>query len=67
MPEPIENRMLVDSEWEHIKMVPVPQKELICCDCQNPIIEGEDYWDFDGDKVCQDCIRDYVKSFMRRA
>ena len=61
MPEQIENRMVVDSQWQ-------PMYKPFCrCDvCGNDIHYGNDYYDFDGDIVCEDCERDYVREHFRR-
>lgn len=61
MPEMIENRMVVESAWH-------PMAKPFCqCDfCGEDIYEGEDFYDFDGDIVCENCERDYVKEHFRR-
>lgn len=33
----------------------------ICMVCNREIYEGESYYDFSGDIVCEDCLSDYVK------
>lgn len=34
------------------------------CDiCSSDICVGEEYYDFDGEIVCNNCIRDYVDDF----
>lgn len=57
----IENRMLIDSEY--------PEIEPYCqCDmCGEPIYDGEDYWDINGDIVCEDCLLEYMQCFKRTA
>lgn len=30
--------------------------------CDRPILEGEDYYEMDGTKVCEDCISDCKKT-----
>lgn len=61
MPEQIENRMVADSQWQ-------PMYKPICrCDvCDGDIYEGNDFYDFDGDIVCDDCKWDYVREHFRR-
>lgn len=57
----IENRMVVDSEW------PEP-KPILQCNCNGcDICEGEDYYDVNGDIVCEDCLKKYMRSFRRVA
>ena len=51
----LENRMVVDSQWHHEK--PVCQ----CEECELGIYEDEEYFDFNGDIVCEDCVMDYVR------
>lgn len=61
MPEQIENRMVVDSEWRPL------HKPFCRCDmCEMDIYEGNDYYNFDGDIICDDCHEDYVKEHFRR-
>lgn len=61
MPEMIENRMVVDSEWKrHYKAV------ARCDQCESEIYQGEYFFDIGGDIVCENCIRDYVKQNFRR-
>ena len=61
MSERIENRMVVDSEWEK------PYKEVArCSECDCDIYQGEYFFNINGDIVCESCIRDYVKNNYRR-
>ena len=61
MPEMIENRMNVDSEWKrHYKVV------ARCDQCESEVYQGEYFFDIGGDIVCENCIRDYVKQNFRR-
>lgn len=61
MPERIENRMVVDEQWQPL------YKPLCRCDeCDGDIYEGDYYFDFDGDVVCENCESDYVKERFRR-
>lgn len=61
MPDMIENRMVVDSEWER-------QYKVVarCYKCESEIYQGEYFFDIGGDIVCENCIRDYVKQNFRR-
>ena len=61
MPEQIENRMVVDSQWE-----PLYKPFCRCEMCEAEIYEGSDYYDFDGDIVCENCEGEYVKENFRR-
>ena len=61
--EMVENRMVVDSEWErHYKVF------AHCCVCGDEILaDGSTYYDFDGDIVCSCCKDEYVDfHFMKR-
>lgn len=61
MPEQIENRMVVDSQWQPL------YKPLCRCDeCGGDIYEWDYYFDFYGDVVCENCESDYVKEQFRR-
>lgn len=61
MPEQIENRMVVDSEWKK------PYRVVARCnECNGDIYQGEYFFDINGDTVCESCIRDYVKDNFRR-
>ncbi len=55
----VENHMV--SGWTR-------KKNVFCrCDaCDAEILIGEEYFDFDGDIVCEDCERDYVRKNYRR-
>ena len=58
MPEQIENRMVVDSEWEQHER---KSKTICSCDeCGEDIYPGEIYYKIDGDCICEDCIVRYM-------
>ena len=59
MPEQIENRMVVDSDY-HIR-----KKVCLCDQCSDPIYEDDDFYDFDGEIVCQGCIDRYIDDYLR--
>ena len=61
MPEQIENRMVVDSQWQ-----PMYKPVCRCDECGGEIYEGNYFYDFDGDIVCEDCKWDYVNEHFRR-
>ena len=61
MPEQIENRMVVDEQWQ-----PMYRPLCRCEECGGDIYEGDYYFDFDGDVICENCVRDYVKERFRR-
>lgn len=58
----VENRMVVDSEWErHYKVF------AHCCVCGDEILaDGGDYYDFDGDITCPACKDSYVDSLFKK-
>lgn len=46
-----------------------PPEDKVFCQCEKcggDIYIGEDYFDFDGDIVCEDCYGSYVKEHFRR-
>ena len=53
--------MVVDSEWQ-----PMYKPVCRCGECGGDIYEGNDFYDFDGDIVCDDCKWDYVREHFRR-
>lgn len=59
MPEQIENRMVVDSDYHIRKTV------CLCDQCCGPIYEDDDFYDFDGDIVCEGCIDSYIADHRR--
>lgn len=38
-----------------------------CYECENDIVYGADYYDFNGEYVCLDCIKYYVDSHLKIA
>lgn len=40
-----------------------PTVQCICGYCSEPIYKGCEYYDFNGDYVCEDCIHDYISDF----
>ena len=36
-----------------------------CAQCREPLYDYDDYYDFDGDKVHEDCMLDWVERFKR--
>ena len=61
MPEYIENRTVNEAVWQ-----PIYKPFCRCNECGGDIYEGNDYYNFDGDIVCEDCQRDYVREHFRR-
>lgn len=59
MPYQVENHMV--SGWTR-------KRDVFCrCDaCDTEIQVGEDYYNFDGDIICEDCMREYVNLNFRR-
>ena len=51
----IENGMLLG--WDEEERV-----AFHCDCCSEPIYIGEDYYEIDDIKICEDCIRDYKKT-----
>ena len=38
-----------------------------CDNCSETIYEGQKYYDFDGYRVCEDCVDDYIREHRRTA
>lgn len=51
MKDELENGMLLYREE-------VPEKLCECAWCGGPIYAGDEYYDFDGESVCWDCIEE---------
>lgn len=41
---------------------PAPLVFAKCSECGNEILDGEDYYDIDGDFYCEDCIEERRKT-----
>jgi len=61
--EVIENRMVVGSHCYPMRKVRLRCSYL---DCEREIYEGDNYYDFDGEAVCEGCVHDYVRERYRR-
>ena len=68
MPEQIENRMVIDSEW------PTSERKYVSCSrCGCPIYQedetdyGDDCYEIDGEYYCYDCIADAARDIFRVA
>ena len=61
MMEQIENRIVVDAEWQ-----PMDKSVKKCDYCEGGLFEGDEYFDIDGYCICQNCIDDYLKTNYRR-
>lgn len=65
MPEQIENRMVVDSQWEDIeKEIPFWERVYCRCDCGREIYANEEYWNINGVIYCQDCIKEHIEDYL---
>ena len=60
----------IDYRIDECERFGYPYKErlrpcLKCCICKEDIHEGESYFDFDGDTVCDDCscYMEYIQRF----
>ena len=63
--EQIENRMVVDSQWEDIeKEIPFWERVYCRCDCGRDIMKNEEYWEKDGVTYCQDCIKEHIEDYL---
>ena len=53
--------MVVDSEWEHAGN-PVHKCQI----CSSNIYSGDDFYNFNGDIVCDSCGWEYVRENFRQ-
>lgn len=60
MTGPIENRMMVDSEWEN-NISPIPS---VKCDCGNIVEPGGIYYFVDGRIYCSECVNEAIEDFL---
>ena len=53
------------------RMMDTQQQEMVVfktCDmCGGEIYEGDEYYDFDDEVICEDCLMDYVNEFRKTA
>ena len=54
----IENRMVVDSEWEWKEKRRVVHE---CENCECEICEGDEYFEINGECYCPDCIKEFMR------
>ena len=54
----IENRMVIDSEWEWKEKRRVVH-ECDYCECE--IYEGDEYYEINGECYCPDCIKEFKR------
>ena len=59
MPEQIENSMLIDRDYHTRKVI------CRCDQCSGEIYEQDDFYDFDGEIVCEGCIDSYIADHRR--
>lgn len=65
MPDQIENRMVVDSQWEDMeKEIPLWEQVFKKCDCGRDIMMNEEYWNINGVTYCQDCIKEHIEDYL---
>jgi hypothetical protein len=57
---------LTDSMYDYRHEQSKAEVVDICMVCSRYIVEGESYYDFSGDIVCEDCLSDYVKEHKTR-
>ena len=44
-----------------------PKKIGVCEECSDPIYDGEDYYEIDGDMLHEDCLYDWAHKYKVRA
>ena len=65
MQEQIENRMVVDSQWEDMeKEIPFWERVFRRCDCGRDIMMNEEYWNINEVTYCQDCIKEHIEDYL---
>lgn len=57
--EQIENSMLIDRDYHTRKVI------CRCEQCSGEIYEQDDFYDFDGEIVCEGCIDSYIADHRR--
>lgn len=62
-----EDMLLERQRDAYDRMMDTQQQEIVVfktCDmCGNEIYEGDEYYDFDDEVICEDCLMDYVNEF----
>lgn len=60
----MENRMTADEFWEKIS----EGAEVFdyCGECHTEIFEGDEYYEFDDNVICDDCMIDFVRKNHRK-
>lgn len=52
----VENRMVIDSEWEPLERI----RKICCCsDCERDLYEGDKAYRIGGEVYCEECIDNY--------
>lgn len=54
-------------ERGHYSEDPPEKPSLRCAYCDDGIFPGEQYYDFDGFEVCENCLEDYLKEYQKTA
>lgn len=54
----IDNRIVIESEWEDIKKKPQPVRS--CDECGEDILPGEVYYKIYCDCICEECLKGYM-------
>ena len=54
----IENRMVIDSEWEWKEKHEVVHE---CSNCECEICEEDEYYEINGECYCPDCIKEFKR------
>jgi len=57
--------MLPDSMYDYRQEQPRAVEVDRCSQCSNSIYEGEEYYSFNGETVCQECLDSYIDQFKR--
>jgi len=52
---------LPDSMYDYRYELPLAEIMDVCMMCFKEIFKGETYYYFDGDVICKDCLKDYIK------
>ncbi len=57
--------MLPDSMYNYRPEQPQTTEIDRCSQCSNGILQGEEYYDFGGKIVCEECLDEYISYFKR--
>ncbi|SHI91143.1 hypothetical protein SAMN05444401_1761 [Clostridium amylolyticum] len=57
--------MLPDSMYDYRPEQPQSIEVDRCLQCGNGIFTGEEYYNFNGEVVCEECLDEYIRHFKK--